>query len=138
MEDDKLDTAAAAAGTQDRPPADVAGALNVPTFSPGRRCRRDAFRVASCRAQGCGEGACSIAESGMEATSGCLLLLGRGGVEATNSAWVAEERNRVSGQELSDAAAAVHAGPVRAAEDKELAAWRHLGVLPPMKGGGPR
>ena len=40
------------------------------------------------------------------------------GVDAATSAWVAEERNRISGQELSDAEGKLHVDLARGAEAK--------------------
>ena len=64
-----------------------------------------------------------MVESEVTATRRSFALLSSGeGLEAAVSAWVADERNRVSGQELPEEEAAAHAELVQEAEKKELGA----------------
>ena len=51
------------------------------------------------------------------------------GVDAATSAWAAEERNRNSGQELSEAEGKWHACLARGAEENELNARKQFKVL---------
>ena len=51
------------------------------------------------------------------------------------SAWVAEECNRVSGQELTEAEERVRADLAQRAKERELEAWGRFKGLPPAKMG---
>ena len=53
------------------------------------------------------------------------------GVDGAASAWVAEERNRALGQELSPGREERHVGLGQAAKIKELDAWRKFDVYEP-------
>ena len=54
---------------------------------------------------------------------------------AAISVWVAEERNRISGQELSEAEETLHVDLVRGAKEKELNAWTQFKVFKPRREG---
>ena len=51
------------------------------------------------------------------------------------SAWIAEERNRVSEQELTGVGESAHGGLVTKAKEGELAAWRQFKVSSPVQMG---
>ena len=54
------------------------------------------------------------------------------GLGAANSPWVADERNRVLGQQLSEEGEELHAGLARDAKVKELDAWKSCEVCEPF------
>ena len=54
------------------------------------------------------------------------------GLGAANSPWVADERNRVLGQQLSEEGEELHAGLARDAKVKELDAWKRFGAYEPF------
>ena len=57
------------------------------------------------------------------------------GGDGAASAWVADERNRVLGQELSPGEEEQHAELVQAAEIKELDAWKKFDFREPRQTG---
>ena len=72
-----------------------------------------------------------MVESGVNASRSSAVE----GVEAAIPARVADERNPVSGQEMSEEEAAAHAELVQEGEKKELDAWGPFGVSTPLKAG---
>ena len=51
------------------------------------------------------------------------------------SAWVAEERNRISGQELTEGEERAFSDLVKKAKERELEAWEQLRVFSPIQPG---
>ena len=51
------------------------------------------------------------------------------------SAWVADERNRILGQELTPREEDMHADLVKAGKSRELEAWEEFDVFSPREAG---
>ena len=54
------------------------------------------------------------------------------------SAWVADGRKRISGQELAEEEEELHKNSVSDAKERELSAWEQFKVSSPIKEGDPR
>ena len=64
---------------------------------------------------------------------GALFVMDGGG--SVLSAWVAEERGRISGQELTEAEGRAHADFAKKAKARELEAWEQVKGSPPVNVG---
>ena len=92
---------ATGAGKRGSPPADLAENMEGSTFVPDRRCRRDPLRAASDAENEAVRERARWRTSELKAQVDTSRATAVEGVEAAISAWVADECNRVLGQELS-------------------------------------
>ena len=88
-----------------------------PTVVPGKRCKRDALRVVFVSVKEVAQGRPEKWYPELKPQVGAPRSSAVEGVAAAIPACLAEEGNRVSGQELSEEDEAVHADVVREAKN---------------------
>ena len=100
--------------------------LRGSTSVPEKRCKRDAFRAAGIADGEVAKEHAQWSNPALKPRVEASRSLGVGGVEAAISVWVADESNRVLGQELPEEEEVAHADLVRAEKEKALGA-RYVG-----------
>ena len=96
-----MDNSMSVSGTKDRPPVDVVGYSNGSQDSQDKRCRADAPRLASVADKEVARGHTQWWRPELKSRLDAAQSSAVEGVGAAISAWVAEKRNHVLGQELS-------------------------------------
>ena len=132
-EHDPMDFSVRVREKRGRAPAEVVGNLDAFSRNQEKRCRVEVLRAAFVSAKEVVKGHARRRhpelESRLDATRTSVLA----GVDVAISAWVAEECNRVLGQEVTEEEAKFHSGMAREATEQESRAWKQFKAFKPLR-----
>ena len=137
LDDDAMDTSETPTGRRERAPVEGVMGSGIPTQSANRKSRSGDLRLAIVTGKEVAKGHAQCRRTEMKdkidtqtrMDPGASFFLDGGGPAL--STWVAEERDRILGQELTEAEERVRADLAQKAKVRELEAWGQYKVSPP-------